>query len=90
MVAVVSYGTRVWLADLIRAGWEARVVESRPVTSRYRLVLVDDLEEQVREVTRPARVGVLVERDGSGMFVRCGSSEEARYLLEAALAEAEA
>lgn len=88
----VSFGTRVWLADLLRAGWEASVSEHRPVR-QYRLRLADDLEDVVREVAGARRVGVLAVRDGedgSGVFIPCPDAEAARELLKAALAEAEA
>lgn len=85
MSVAVTFGTRVWIADLIRAGWTASVSEHRPVGREKRSRYV------VREVvTGPARVGVLL-RDASGeaLFVPTVDEAAARELLEAALEEAE-
>lgn len=83
----VSYGTKVWLADLLLAGWMGSVVEHRPIERHVHLRLVDDLEDVVQTVTQPARVGVLCERDGSGIFIPCSDAAEARDLLADALLE---
>jgi hypothetical protein len=91
MVAtVISNGTRVWLAELLDEGWDAEVVASPAIVNRYRLVLVDDLEEQVRERVTPGRVGVLARRDGASLFFPCADVHEARSLLESAVTESAA
>jgi len=86
--AVVTFGTRCWIADLIRAGWTPSVSEHRPV-GRYRMRLVDDLEDVVREAVGPPRVGVLLMRDSEALFVPTADEGEARELLVAALEEGE-
>jgi len=82
----VTYGTRCWIADLIRAGWTPSVSEHRAV-GRYRMRLVDDLEDVVREAVGPPRVGVLLVREPDAVFVPTADEGEARELLEAALEE---
>jgi hypothetical protein len=79
----ISYGTEVWLAELLQTGWKARVVEHRPVLHHYHLTLEDDLEEAVHEVTSPDSVGVAVTGpQGAGVFVPCSDEREALALLE--------
>jgi len=91
MVATaVSYGTSVWLGELLEAGWTARVGERRQV-GRYRLTLADDLEQVCREVAAPPQHGVVAEDGrGSRVFVPCVSHDAAVALLEDVLAEVDA
>ena len=86
----VSYATKQGIAELLRAGWKASVVEHLPVTQHYHLTLVDDLEEVVREGHVPGKVGLAVENGkGAGWFVTCASADEAYALLVDAVEEAD-
>lgn len=86
----VTYGTEIWLAALVEAGWTLTVSESRRPEQRVVLRQVEDDFEPM-ELLAPARVsvGVLAVNDqGDGAFVPCASEVEARSLLERVLAEA--
>lgn len=87
---VISSATRAWLAELLEEGWTAEVIQSRPIVHRYRIRLVDDLEDAVRERVTPARVGVHARRGESTLFFPCADVDEARSLLDGAAAEADA
>lgn len=83
----ISQATREWLAELLEDGWTAEVVESRPVVHTYRLRLVDDLEEAVRERVTPGWVGVRATRGDAVLAFVCADVAEARGLLDGAVAQ---
>jgi hypothetical protein len=71
----VSYGTREWLAELIRSGWTATVVERRVPGGMGEGFV--------------AGVGVMVtDENGAGVFIPCSCQHEALELLESAEEEA--
>lgn len=90
MATVVSAATREWLAELLAEGWTAEVVSSRPIVHRYRLRLVDDLDEALLERVTPARIGVRARHGSSSLFFPFDTAGAARLFLELAVRAAEA
>ena len=86
----ISYATRLWLADLIAAGWTAEVSETPERVRSYTLRLTDDLEEAVRYRVSPYRVCVIARNGDSSVVIACRDADEARAMIEQATLEVEA